>query len=320
MGRDVRHRPPDKVEGRIVRDWRVGHMSGPMTWVDETTAWVVLAVPVGEAYDAPRWVEVLRLAEEEAAGDWAACTARVVELAGEQGFDGTAVTAFLEAAEAAGGFTAVTAVVELGDQLPTVLTDLREARQGTEATADDDPLGWVTDAQRGHLEQVWGSAWQEYLHADLDQRWGADWHAHPVEHKLAWLDDLLAAGAYSTQEETADTADDPLGWVTDGQRAHLAAAWGDQWPAALAADLDQRWGADWRTHPVEHKVAGLDDLVAAGTYAAAEPAAEAAAIPDAASEAMADLLASMRAVPGAESLSDEELARIVAETVGKAGS
>jgi hypothetical protein len=108
--------------------------------------------------------------------------------------------------------------------------------------------------------------------------------------------------------------------VTDGQRAHLAAVWGDQWPATLAADLDQRWGADWQTHPVEHKVAWLDDLIAAGTYAAAEPAAEAAAIPDTASEAMADLLASMRAVPGAESLSDEEMARIVAETVGKAGS
>ncbi|TDV49958.1 hypothetical protein [Actinophytocola oryzae] len=295
-------------------------MSGPVTWVDDTTAWVVLAIPVADAYDAPRWAEVLRAAGESADGDWSAFESRVGDLALEQNFDSVAVAEFVATAANAGGFTAVESVLELDDQLPVVLTGLRDARQGANevgAEAEEGPFGWVTDAQRTHVEQLWASAWQEYLGTDLDQRWGEGWQAHPAEHKVAWLDDLIAAGTLSgtgARTDVDQAADqDPFAWVTEEQRAHLAALWADQWPSAVTADLDQRWGQDWQAHPAEHKSAWLNDLITAGTLSVP-------ADPSAAGSAMADLLASMRAVPGAESLSDEEVAQIVAETIGKAGS
>jgi hypothetical protein len=73
----------------------------------------------------------------------------------------------------------------------------------------DDPFAWVGDDQRAVLEAAWGTDWTAALSEDLAGRWGPDWADHPVEHKEAWLHDLLRdgypfAGSQEVPPEQAD--------------------------------------------------------------------------------------------------------------------
>lgn len=301
-------------------------MTGPTAGVDDDTAWLVLASPVAEANDAVRWLTVVDDAVESVGAlDWAAFDAHVRERAELEGFDAAAVATFLDVAAANGEFTPVLRLRELGDQLPVVLAELRQAQAGTEDGDSEDggPLGWVSETQQGQLAGLWGPEWTAYLVADLDQRWGEGWQSHPGDHKASWLDDLLASGTYSLAGNgDASPADDGFGWVPPQPRQAVEAAWGQAWQEPLSGRLAQLWGPGWEAHPAEHKAAWLTDLVAAGTLVATEttePAPEQTA--SAAQAAVLDeFLAAARQLPGAENLSESELAELAADVIEKAGA
>ncbi|WP_436501028.1 hypothetical protein [Actinokineospora sp. HUAS TT18] len=122
-----------------------------------------------------------------------------------------------------------------------------------------------------------------------------------------------------TQPEEPQS-DDPFAWLTDDQRAAVVNAWGDQWPEPLAQWLESRWGADWQTHPADHKQAWFADMVlelAALTDSAEPPDAEppdAQLSNDEAFDVVRDALnEAIAEVPGADELSEEELRAVLAE-------
>ena len=292
-------------------------MTGP-TGIDDGSAWVVLALPVAEADDAVRWLAVVENAVESAgAQDWTAFDTCLRELAAAEGFDTIAVATFLDVAAANGEFAPVTRLRELGDQLPFVLTELR-AGAGDDDGGESGPLGWVNESQQAWLAGVWGPEWAAYLVADLDQRWGDGWQAHPAEHKTSWLDDLLASGAYA-QADHEDAPDDGFAWVPPEPRQAAEAAWGRAWQEPLSGRLTQLWGPGWEAHPAEHKAAWLADAVAAGTLVATEPAPQ-EAVSQAQTAALDEFLTAVRKLPGAEHMSEAELAALAADVIEKAGA
>lgn len=301
-------------------------MTGPTAGVDDSTAWLVLAMPVAEADDAVRWLTVVDNAVESAGAlDWAAFDTRVRELAEFEGFDAAAVATFLDVAAANGELAPVLRLRELGDQLPVVLADLRRSQTGDGDSEDGGPLGWVSESQQAQLAGLWGPEWAAHLVADLDQRWGAEWQSHPVEHKTSWLDDLLSSGAYpSADNGDVGTPDDGFGWVPPEPRQAAEAAWGQAWQEPLSVRLTRLWGSGWEAHPAEHKAAWLADLVAAGTLVAETPvAAEPApqqAVSAAETAAIDEFLDAVRKLPGAEHMSESELAALAADVIEKAGA
>jgi hypothetical protein len=280
------------------RDQRGGLPPFPtMTAVDDDTAQAIRELPVTDADDVRRWVELLRTVYEEVErtrGEvtWPEFTTEVTNAAAD--FDPTAVETFLRTAEDGSQVELIRFLIEQESDLPSLYETLR---------ASADPVGWVTDEQRAQLANQLGDGWPDILAADLETRWGTDWESHPDEHKTAWLTDLLTTGAFTTT----------LGWVTEEQQTELTTLWGTDWPETLTTDLETRWGTDWESHPDEHKTAWLTDLIAAGAFAG--PAAD----PESPQAAMAELWTVARDVPGAETLSDEELAEIIADALGQEG-
>lgn len=128
--------------------------------------------------------------------------------------------------------------------------------------------------------------------------------------------DALAHDLVLQLEQPADDDGDPLGWVRDEQRGHLEAVWGAEWPTALWADLDERWGPDWSGHPAEHKTAWLADLITDGAFSVEQPEQERPApaepIPDGLIEAVTD-------IPGFDQLSPEEISQVIDSVLQKMG-
>ena len=54
-----------------------------------------------------------------------------------------------------------------------------------------DALGWVGAEQQDALVEIFGTAWQEPLIAELRTRWGDSWTAGPADTKRAQLENLL---------------------------------------------------------------------------------------------------------------------------------
>lgn len=269
--------------------------------VDEVTAGLVLALPVVDENDAVRWLAVVDNALELTdPPDWAAFETQVRELAASEGFDTGAVTKFLELTAANGQFESVTRLRALGDQLPGLLTELRQAGDGS-------PLDWVTDAQQALLTGQWGSDWATYLVTDLADRWGDDWQLHPADHKVSWLDDLLESGAYSSAGQ--------FDWVPAELWPALEGVWGAAWQDPLSERLTQVWGPGWEEHPGEHKSAWLADMVARGELA------EAAETPERPQDAAFDeFLAAVRELPDAGTLTEAQLVEIAIGVRENAGS
>jgi hypothetical protein len=200
-------------------------------------------------------------------------------------------------------------------------------------------LDWVRPDQADRMAAEWGPGWPEVLPDQLDHRWGADWESHPAEHKAEWLDALLddlAAEQQAAEQPPAEqqAAEQQAGagrfdWVPAEQADRLRSAWGPDWQQHLGDQLDHRWGADWESHPAEHKATWLpevvDDLL---TPAEAIPAQadspeqeqqqdraqdqtqEQAAAGFSAREIDDAVSAAIAEVPGAEDLSEADLAEI----------
>jgi hypothetical protein len=129
-------------------------------------------------------------------------------------------------------------------------------------------------------------------------------------------------------------ATESWGWVAPAQQQVLEAAWGSRWQAALATDLDARWGPGWQENPPEHKAAWLSDLISGGALPGAAPGLSApeqtvpahdapeqdapeAVGPQSESATREAILAEIsdvaQKVPGFDELTDQEIAEVVAE-------
>lgn len=133
---------------------------------------------------------------------------------------------------------------------------------------------WVPDEQSERLASAWGPDWRQYLGEQLDHRWGAGWAANPDDHKAAWLPELV--------EDLLTPADDIP--------AQPPAP--DAEPAAGTA------------HPPADQPSPAGSPSTAGPAETADYSAE--DIRSAVDEVIAE-------VPGAENLSEEELAQIRAD-------
>lgn len=211
-----------------------------------------------------------------------------------------------------------------GDRLDTWVSDvLREELPEDETAAEQD-----TDAYDE-------SAWTTYLATNgpnwdgTEESWPAfrEWFAYyaaeqgltgPATALLDHLDTQSAPERVATLATygvvIAQEDDGGVGWVTDGQRTVLAGRWGDDWPAGLTADLDERWDAGWQANPAEHKAAWLSELVASGAFTtdAQDGNADGAADEEV---LLAELAETIRQVPGYDQLSQEELADAIAAAV-----
>jgi len=144
------------------------------------------------------------------------------------------------------------------------------------------------------------------------------WAYHPREEPAEHAETAEHAGPAAYAEPAEHT---PFGWVDGDQAAQLEAAWGD-WRLYLGDQLAARWGADWESHPDEHKHAWFTDLLPEllnPTEPEPEPAeptggAVPAAVLQEASAILDQLLSDELAALDADSeLSEADLNEIVAE-------
>lgn len=171
--------------------------------------------------------------------------------------------------------------------------------------------------------------------------------ATELVERMLELSDQMPALYWQLRSGPADdgaeqATGDPLGWVTQEQRDYLESAWGTAWPDSLTEYLNGNWGAGWEQHPDDHKAAWLQDLI--HTWSAQGPAetpAEGQAVPAEAAEGQAapaeaadveippevaeELVDSalkevLAEIPGAEELSEEEIAELRAEILEELGT
>lgn len=202
------------------------------------------------------------------------------------------------------------------------MTDLQEGR-----------LSWVTDdtALSGRLDSLWpdwDSTGDSGLAAMLDQEW-LSWDEWSVDDKRFRLAELLDRWypPEPVQEEPAvpgvaeGSSADRVAWIRDdpGLLARLNAVWpGWDAPDGLVAVLDQtpEWDR-WDEWSIDDKRSYLGQTLDA--WYPPEPAAEASAVeptpsPEQVTEMIDDALrAAIESTPGAEDLTDEDLAEIAAE-------
>lgn len=122
---------------------------------------------------------------------------------------------------------------------------------------------------------------------------------------------------YSEQPGAEPAAADRFGWLSQGQVERLRSGWGDQWREYLGQQLDYRWGADWEaTYATEGSQGYLDALIE--EWLPSQPGAPAQASIDQLSPedttrlidaAIAD---AVKNIPGADELTEEELAEVAA--------
>lgn len=145
------------------------------------------------------------------------------------------------------------------------------------------------------------------------------------------------------QQAPAASSGDELGWVTKEQGNYLGYYLGQDWRAALSRDLAARWGQGWQANPGAHKAAWLADLITSGAFTGSQAPATPSRAPEASAavpqqspmeqespverqsaaprdEIAEEFAAMVRDIPGIESLSDDEIAQIIAEEMGEAGS
>lgn len=195
------------------------------------------------------------------------------------------------------------------------------------ADSDTDRFAWVRPDQAERMAAAWGDDWPTALPEQLDYRWGDGWDANPDDHKVDWLDAVLAELVADPVPDEADR----FGWVPAEQADRLASAWGQDWQQHLGDQLDHRWGGNWAANPDDHKAAWLPDVVDELLTPAEDipaqptsPAAETTAGGDFTAEDVKSAVdAAIAEVPGAESLSEEELAQVraeVAEALAREGA
>ncbi|OLF12532.1 hypothetical protein [Actinophytocola xanthii] len=205
--------------------------------VDNDTAELIAAVPLTSDAEVDYWFDLLQAAyaagEEDQ--DLTRFAARVRDGAGA--LDTASVEAFLEAVGWAGdGLAPVERVLAVRPQLPGAYWELYWQRYGDAAEAQQaetgaaepaaetaepdsgDRFAWVGAEIGGRLAQAWGSDWRHYLGQQLDPRWGSGWDAHPDDHKLAWLTDLVGE-LLSPAEPDSGTVPDSGG--TPAEEAEL---------------------------------------------------------------------------------------------------
>jgi len=66
---------------------------------------------------------------------------------------------------------------------------------------------WVSREQLAALAELWGEDWRAVLTDELAARWGSGWKIHPGEYKRKWLDDMIAAGAFTDNEPENEPGD-----------------------------------------------------------------------------------------------------------------
>lgn len=77
----------------------------------------------------------------------------------------------------------------------------------------------------------------------------------------------VTVAATATHETQPGSAGGEFDWVTEEQAGKLTKTVGADWQPPLNQELTTRWGADWQTHPAEHKTAWLADLIESGQLA-----------------------------------------------------
>lgn len=234
------------------------------------------------------------------------------------------------------------------DQVDELVATLAQVHAEAEPEGEPEGEGYDESAWQ-ELLTADGPAW-----AGTADSWQPfrEWFAHrATEHGLgvpatALLEHLAGLPVTERIAELArygvviggSTDHDELGWVTDAQAAALVTTLGQDWRATLPGELAARWGPDWAAHPADHKTAWLADLVAADAFGTttAPPTADptAAAIADPTADptvdqppavtepapaelaAVLDQFATLTdGIPGIEELSDEEITRIISETI-----
>lgn len=70
-----------------------------------------------------------------------------------------------------------------------------------------------------------------------------------------------AADAGHAGESASEADDDVLSWVSDEQAYQLEEALGPGWRDQLPADLESRWGNEWRAMSADQKRTQLDDVI-----------------------------------------------------------
>jgi hypothetical protein len=126
----------------------------------------------------------------------------------------------------------------------------------------------------------------------------------------------------------ATTPTDRFGWLAEQQVRRLTEGWGDGWRGYLGEQLDYRWGAGWEaTYGTEGSQGYLDQLI--DEWLPQEPVAqpepqqpiaqqpepqEAQLSPEELDQLIAEAIQdNIKTVPGADELTDEELAEVAAE-------
>lgn len=138
---------------------------------------------------------------------------------------------------------------------------------------------------------------------------------------------LAAARAQQPAAQPAPVQSvDRFGWLADRQAQTLAGAWGDQWQGYLGQQLDYRWGAGWEaTYARTDSQGHLDQLIAEWVpqqpgarqpvrQQATEQEPEVELTPTELAEIVDEAVEEgIRTVPGADELSEPEIAEIAAE-------
>ena len=226
----------------------------------DATAYELVQTPVskpddqhasGDGYDEQAWHTFLATngpSWDGAAESWPAFRQWFEYHAAEQGL-ATAATALLEFLESQPASDRVATFASYG---VTIATPAAQPAQQAQAASAGAHFDWVTAEQSAALAGIFGGDWQIALAAELRNRWGAEWHTHPAEHKTAWLDDLIKSGQLekkpeATSEETAEEVPAELAEIMEMINKLPSA---DQLDAELAGIPEA----------AEEEHAGLDEL------------------------------------------------------------
>jgi hypothetical protein len=193
--------------------------------------------------------------------------------------------------------------------------------------------GWETPADEQSAEEPVASA-----EDDLGQpRWNAgsnSWEVYNSDVKAWWLRDEPSGSWF---DPTRGAWVPSLHWVVESQVTQLAEQYGkDEWSAKLVSALDDAWGADWQTRfEADGMRTQLDELlpflreppaevIDADTLpeTPADVAGEDTVAPSAETAkvlieevALPALRSAMAEVPGAESLSPDEIQQIITDVL-----
>jgi hypothetical protein len=299
--------------------------------MDPVVSGAITAIGLESPAQRESWFALLRTTYSAAGElDWAAFTPKLAESAAAGGIPSSAVGIFVEYLNsyASSPIGVIAELDKLGDDLPNLYSQLTApAAGGTESGYDETAWNSFLAANGPRWngdESAWGQFSEWFRYQAVEQGLGA-----PADQFLAYVvgqaDKVAVFGQYGiTIARPAPTqpapAEDPFGWVSQENGAKLAQGWGNDWQTALGSQLDARWGAGWQKNPAEHKTAWLNDLLPellrAAEPATSQPAAEAESA-ELSPEELAEIVnaavaENIQTVPGAEELTEAEIAEIAA--------